>query len=103
MFLSSRGIEHQTSVPRTPQQNGQAKRFNRTILEKSEAMRQHACLPPSFWQDTIEAALHIYNRQPMRRLNWSTPISKWNGDVPDISYFKVFGSLAYVLILKEDR
>jgi transposase InsO family protein len=39
-FLSSRGIEHQTSVPRTPQQNGQAERFNRTILEKSEAMRQ---------------------------------------------------------------
>ena len=103
MFLLSRGIEHQTSVPRTPQQNGQAERFNRTILEKSEAMRQHACLPPSFWQDAVETALHIYNRQPMRHLDWSTPIFKWNGDVPDVSYFKVFGSLAYVLIPKEDR
>ena len=102
-FLSSRGIEHQTSVPRTPQQNGRAERFNRTILEKSEAMRQHACLPPSFWQDAVEAALHIYNRQPMRRLDWSTPMFKWNGDVPDVSYFKVFGSLAYVFIHKEDR
>jgi transposase InsO family protein len=30
-FLSSRGIEHQTSVPQTPQQNGRAERFNRTI------------------------------------------------------------------------
>ena len=66
-------------------------------------MGQHACLPPSFWQDAVETALHIYNRQPMRRLDWSTPISKWNGDVPDVSYFKVFGSLAYVLIPKEDR
>ena len=103
MFLSSRGIEHQTSVPRTPQQNGRAEHFNRTILEKSKVMRQHACLPPSFWQDAVEAALHIYNRQPMHCLNWSTPISKWNGDVPDVSYFKVFGSLAYVLIPKEDR
>ena len=62
-FLSSRGIEHQTSVPRTPQQNGRAERFNRTILEKSEAMRQHACLPPSFWQDAVETALHIYSEQ----------------------------------------
>ena len=44
MFLSSRGIEHQTSVPHTPQQNGQAEHFNQTILEKSEAMCQHACL-----------------------------------------------------------
>jgi hypothetical protein len=48
MFLSSRGIEHHTSVPRTTQQNGRAECFNRTILEKSEAMRQHAYLLPSF-------------------------------------------------------
>jgi hypothetical protein len=102
-FLSSRGIEHQTSVPRTPQQNGRAERFNRTILEKSEAMRQHACLPPSFWQDAVETSLHIYNRQPMRRLDWSTPIFKWNGDKPDVSYFKVFGSQAYIFVPKEER
>jgi hypothetical protein len=103
MFLSSRGIEHQTSVPRTPQQNRRAERFNRTILEKSEAMRQHACLPPSFWQDAVETSLHIYNRQPMRRLNWSTPIFKWNGEQPDVSYFKVFGSQAYVFVPKEEQ
>jgi hypothetical protein len=101
-FLSSRGIEHQTSVPRTPQQNGRAERFNRTILEKSEAMCQHACLPPSFWQDAVETSLHIYNRQPMRRLDWSTPIFKWNGEKPDVSYFKVFRSQAYVFVPKEE-
>ena len=39
----------------------------------------------------------------MCRLNWSTPISKWNSDIPDVSYFKVFGSQAYVLISKENR
>ena len=60
-------------------------------------MRQHACLPPPFWQDAVETA-----RQSMRRLNWSTPISKWNGDIPDVLYFKVFGSQVYVLIPKED-
>ena len=103
MFLLSRGIEHQTLVPHTPQQNSRAECFNRTILEKSEVMHQHACLPPSFWQDAVETTLHIYNRQPMCHLNWSTPISKWNGDIPDVSYFKVFGSQAYILIPKEDR
>ena len=103
MFLSSRDIEHQTSVPRTPQQNSQAEHFNRTILEKSEVMHQHACLPPSFWQDAVETALHIYNRQPMHCLNWSTPIFKWNGDIPNVLYFKVFESQVYILIPKEDR
>ena len=66
-------------------------------------MCQHACLPSSFWQDAIETTLHIYNRQPMHCLNWSTLISKWNSDIPDVSYSKVFGSQAYVLISKEDR
>ena len=65
-------------------------------------MRQTACLPPSFWQDAVETALHIYNRRPMRHLDWSPPISKWNGETPDVSYFKVFGCLAYVFIPKED-
>ena len=31
-------------------------------------------------------ALHIYNRQPMHHLDWSPPISKWNGKTPDVSY-----------------
>ena len=103
MFLLSRGIEHQTSVPHIPQQNGQAEHFNHTILEKAEAMRQTACLPPSFWQDVVEAALHIYNHQSMHHLDWSPPISKWNGKTPDVSYFKVFGCLTYVFIPKEDH
>ena len=46
-FFSSRGITHQTSIPHTPQQNGHAERFNHTLLEKAEAMQQHACLPNS--------------------------------------------------------
>ena len=102
MFLVSRGIEHQTSVACTPQQNGHVERFNRTILKKSEAMCQHACLLPYFWQDAVETALHIYNRQPMQHLNWSTSITKWNGNIPDVSYFKVFGSQAYVFIPKDN-
>ena len=69
MFLLSRGIEHQTSVPHTPQQNDWAEHFNCTILEKAETMHQTACLPPSFWQDVVETALHIYNRQPMCHLD----------------------------------
>ena len=54
------------TVPHTPQQNGRAERFNRTLLEKSEAIRQHACLPPFLWQDAVETSLHIYNRQLIR-------------------------------------
>ena len=102
-FFIEHGIEHQKTVPHNPQQNGHAEHFNCTILEKAEAMRHHACLPPTFWQDAVETALHIYNRQPMRRLQWKPPITLWNGKKPDVSYFRVFGTQAYVFIPKDIR
>jgi hypothetical protein len=73
------------------------------LLEKAEAIRQHACLPRSFWQDAVETALHIYNRQPMRHHEWKTPIEQFNGDQPDVSYFRVFGTCAYVWIPSDQR
>ena len=91
-FLSSRGIEHHTSVPYTPEPNGWVERFNCTICET-------ACFPPSFWQDMVETVLHIYTCQPMHRLGWSPPISRWDGEIPDVLYLEVFGCLAY----KEDH
>jgi hypothetical protein len=91
------------TVSYTPQQNGRAERFNHTLLEKSEAMRQHACLPLFFWQDAIETSLHIYNRQSIHHHNWHTPIQLWNGNTLDISYFKTFGCQAYVYIPKDRR
>ena len=106
VFFASRGISHQRTVPHTPQQNGRAERFNQTLLEKAEAMRHHACLPNIFWQDAVETALHIYNRQPMRRHQWKTPVELFYGkqdDKPDVSYFRVFGCRAYVFIPPEQR
>ena len=94
----SKGVTHQTSVPHTPQQNSHAERFNRTLLEKAEAIHHNACLPKSFWQDAVEIPLHIYNRQPMCHHDWKTPIGSFRGDKPNVSYFRVFGTLAYVWI-----
>ena len=64
-------------------------------------MHQHACLPKTFWQDTMETALHIYNRQPMHCHEWKTPIELFNGKKPNASHFRVFGCCAYVFISPE--
>ncbi|TFY52466.1 hypothetical protein EVJ58_g10003 [Rhodofomes roseus] len=97
------GIEHQKTMPYSPQQNGRAERWNRTIVEKAMSMLHHAGLSHGFWQLAVDAAVHIYNRQPMRRLNWQCPITLWDSTVPDISYFRVFGCKAYVHVQKEQR
>ena len=48
-FLESRGIIHQASVADCPQQNGVRERMNRTLMERTRAMKQAAKLPEEFW------------------------------------------------------
>ena len=91
------------TTPDSPQSNGRAERWNRTIVEKALSMLHHAGLSHGFWQLAVEAAVHIYNRQPMRRLKWRCPITAWDGTVPDVSYFRVFGCKAYVHVQKSKR
>ncbi|KDQ62768.1 hypothetical protein JAAARDRAFT_190048 [Jaapia argillacea MUCL 33604] len=91
------------SAPYEHQQNGTPERWNRTILEKAECMRLDAGLSQAFWEFAVAAAVHIYNHQPMARHKWKTPIEMWEGKQPDVSYFRVFGCKASVLVNKELR
>lgn len=99
-LLRSYGIEHQKTLPGSPQQNGRAECWNRTIVEKAMAMLHQAGLSHGFWQLALDTAVHIYNCQPMRRLKWRCPITLWDGTVPDVSYFRVFGYKAFVHVQK---
>ena len=101
--LKDAGIKILQSAPHTPQQNGRAERFMRTIMDKAQAMRLEACLPDSWWEFAILHALHCYNQTPLRRLKWQTPYTILNDQVPDISHLKVFGCGAYVHIPKDRR
>ncbi|KAJ3743057.1 hypothetical protein DFH05DRAFT_1387841, partial [Lentinula detonsa] len=72
-------------------------------MEKSETMRHHACCSDSWWEFSYNTAMHVYNRTPISRLNWKTPIEMFFGKIPDVSYFRVFGCAAYVFIHPERR
>ena len=97
------GIEVQTSMPDSPQQNGQAERFQQTIVNGAEAMRHHAGLSNGFWIYAVKAKLHAYNVTPIKRLDYKTPTELWSGNKPDISHLRVFGCQAWVHILKKRR
>ncbi|KIK13515.1 hypothetical protein PISMIDRAFT_17935 [Pisolithus microcarpus 441] len=100
-LLNSKGIVHELSIADQPQQNGRAEWFNRTVLEKAGSIRHYACVPKRFWNFAFDCALHVYNRTPLRRSQWKTPVELFLGKVPDISYFRVFGCKAYVWIPKD--
>ncbi|EEB89025.1 hypothetical protein MPER_12933 [Moniliophthora perniciosa FA553] len=101
--LRDNGIKILQSVPYTPQQNGRAERFMRTIMDKAESLRLDACFPQSWWEFSVMHALHLHNRTPTRRLAWRTPYELLNGKAPDVSHLRVFGCGAYVFVPEERR
>ena len=72
-------------------------------MEKAESMRLHACLPQSWWEFSVEHATHVYNRMPLRRLEWQTPYQLLNNERPSVAHLRVFGCGAYVFIPAETR
>ncbi|GJT93831.1 retrovirus-related pol polyprotein from transposon TNT 1-94 [Tanacetum coccineum] len=48
VFFKEEGIEHQTSTPRTPEQNGVVERRNRTLVEAARTMLSASKLPLFF-------------------------------------------------------
>ena len=72
-------------------------------MDKAEAMRHQSSCPPSWWEFSVNHAVHLYNRTPVRRLDWRTPHQLLSGKVPDVSHLRVFGCLAWVWISPEAR
>nr|GEW42818.1 ribonuclease H [Tanacetum cinerariifolium] len=55
-YFAAEGILHQTSVPRTPEQNIVVERRNRTLVEAARTMLSAAKVPLFFWAEAIATA-----------------------------------------------
>jgi len=102
-FLKEEGIKHQTTVPHTPEQNGVAERYNRTIVEKARCLLFEAKLPKKFWGEAVSTAVYLLNRSPTKALHNMTPEEAWSGRKPDLRHLRIFGSKAHVHIPKALR
>ncbi|GJT49777.1 ribonuclease H-like domain-containing protein [Tanacetum coccineum] len=56
-----KGIKQEYSNARTPQQNGVAKRMNRTLIEVARTMLADSLLPTTFWAEAVSTACYIFN------------------------------------------
>ena len=102
-FCANEGIRRQHTEPNEPHQNGVAECANEEIAAGATALLVQAKLPPSIWKYAVETFIHTNNRTPTSALNGDTPYHHWTDKKPNISYFRVFGCLAYVLIHKKER
>ena len=101
-FLHSKGIQHQTTAPYTPEQNGAAERLNRTLVERVRAMLLDANLPHKLWAEAMVTANYIRNRSPTTS-KARTPWEHFFNEKPDVAHLRVFGSAAHVHVNKHQR
>ena len=73
LYLKENGIEHHLSMPDSPQQNGQAERFQQTIVNGTKAMQHHTGLANGFWIHAVKVKVHTYNVTLIIRAGYKTP------------------------------
>jgi hypothetical protein len=95
-------IKLEATVGYIPEANGIAERANRSILEKSNAMRIEAGLPAEYWEFACECAVYLRNRGPIKNKE-ITPWEDWYKEKPSVAHYKVFGCPAWVHIPKVKR
>nr|GFB01611.1 retrovirus-related Pol polyprotein from transposon TNT 1-94 [Tanacetum cinerariifolium] len=90
-------IQHQTSVARTPEQNGVVERRNRTLVEAARTMLSAAKVPLFFWAEAIATACFTQNRSLVIPRHEKTPYHIINDRKPSVKFFHIFGSVCYIV------
>ena len=102
-YLKKEGIEHQYTIPKTPEQNGESERMKRTLMETVCSMLSNSRLPHRFWAEALSTAGYLINRSPTKSLSDKTPFEAWHRKKPNVKHFRVFGCSAYIHIPNDER
>ena len=76
-IMQRENIESEFSPPYTPEHNGVAEGFNRTLQRKIGAYMFDSGLPKTMWEFAVDVAVHAYNRTPHKTIGYETPLSKF--------------------------
>nr|GEV61153.1 hypothetical protein [Tanacetum cinerariifolium] len=96
-FFATEGIHHQTSVARTPEQNGVVERRNRTLVEAARTMLSTAKVPLFFWAEAIATACFTQNRSLVIPRHEKTPYHIINDQKSSVTFFYIFGFICYIV------
>nr|GEW82944.1 uncharacterized mitochondrial protein AtMg00810-like [Tanacetum cinerariifolium] len=83
-------ISYETSVTRTPQQNGVVERRNRTLVKAARTMLIYTKAPLFLWAEAVATTCYTQNRSIIRHHHGKTPYELLHDRKPDLSYLHVF-------------
>ncbi|GJX98079.1 ribonuclease H-like domain-containing protein [Tanacetum coccineum] len=96
-FCQMKGIKREFSIARTLQQNGVAKRKNRTLMEAARTMLADSLLPTTFWAEAINTACYVQNRVLVTKPHNKTPYELLTGRPPNLEFMRPFGCPVTIL------
>ncbi|GJR64556.1 retrovirus-related pol polyprotein from transposon TNT 1-94 [Tanacetum coccineum] len=96
-YFKEEGIEHQTSISRTPEQNGVVERRNRTLVEAARTMLSASKLPLFFWAKSIVTACYTQNRSLIIPRHEKTPYYIINDRKSTLKHLHIFGCTCYLV------
>ncbi|GJX18407.1 putative ribonuclease H-like domain-containing protein [Tanacetum coccineum] len=96
-FCKKKGIKREFSVARTPQQNGVAKRRNRTLIEAAKTMLADSKLPTTFWAEAVNTACYVQNKVLVVNPHNKTLYELFRGRTPALSFMRLFGCHVTIL------
>ena len=103
-ILRKENINHQTSSPYSPFQNGIAERSNLTIVELAIASMLGGNAPMYLYPYAVDAVIFILTVMPCEALNMqSTPHIELFNEIPDISWLRAYGCDAYIHLPEHQR
>jgi hypothetical protein len=102
-YMAERGIKREHTIRDSPQQNGQAERYNQTMQQAITLMLAKSRLPQSLWVDAAATFIHLNNQIPSESRGFKSPYELYYSNVPSITHLCTFGCLACVHLQKDQR
>ena len=88
------GIALEFCAAYTPEQNSNAERDHRFVVEGMRSVLQGRGIPLKMWAESTNHTTYVQNRT-LRYGKTKTPYELWSGKTPDVSNLRIFGSTAY--------
>ncbi|GKF45240.1 retrovirus-related pol polyprotein from transposon TNT 1-94, partial [Tanacetum coccineum] len=95
-FYDEKGISQKFSSPYTPEQNGVAKRKNRTLIEVARTMLSASVFSKQYWTEAVAIACYTQNRSIIVKRHLKNRYEIFCKRIPNINFLHVFGCPVYI-------
>ena len=102
-FYASEGIQRELIAPHNPLQNGVVERKNKSIVGVAQVILHDRDILFHLWDEACNTVVYVHNKSRYQIVRMSTRGEYFSRNKPYVSHFRIFGSLVYCHVTKNER